>query len=1420
MYQNALKLHSQGPPCFDATQAAYDALFGSEIFTYPESLSESRRVELYGPSYVEDEDYEPNVLPATGVPAGGIDGAPNTLPHILYLSYKNYGQFLLDRLTYQLRSMQHGLIDSTVFMRSGMGVFASNVVNLFTEALERDDTDIDLWRRTSRLSALLDNRRIARFCLESVLDEDAEDVQTSLGPFGLEAAFAKNELDDLIESIDDNLSKSQSRLSSTQPPKFPDSLKRLMDTCPELPPPPEKVIMVNTDRHESQVRNIYTSFRTWASLGLSILQHLSNVELDYGARCLVNLPGEETPTAPGVLGRPQIDHTIGIVAGSPMSGTVDKSTKRRSTCSGEVSKLDDLGTASSNTTVKDDKETAGTTVNTKNPPLENKIDESLDSVIDGTTYCSPSLMNEPCKDASTGQVNLPTRKRTLDSAGLPDSVDGGRVRSKRIRARVEVPDEDHAAAELAMSYELQLHDSIQADQNVFELTNHLFLRLGCQKKTNLAELRHILEMPGRLETPGAVLEGGLQIAMRDFRDALNEWNADKSSIFFLRKGREDILEQLGGNNSGLTLFLEYLQRGSQRPSTQPVMANDEGLWSFILAINKSHIPIEMLAIWWLVELLAPKRHNSGKEGGTQLLSDTKSVYISRVWSAELKEMVVQMLIINDEAIFVLLRNRIENFDQGTSDRELLHEYFVHDADVIEFAQTIFEIYLDIYGRITNPSSEVDQDMRTVQQYRLRRWAGLANQAMRRYSTSGIGYDFSQVLVLRHVWAVVIHMNITNSASHEHIVLCFEDLKTILKDAESPIVEIRNNAAMPEISIQAADREISKLSTMDFFVNIFNGDSNNPGIIIESLEPILITFKSDEGSISSTSSTASIHRQDPEIMELDTQSPKLMMQNGSQEQQKRPMIEFLEKASTSLRLFLWRKLTVAYEAINYTPMVFLCNMKSVELILQELRSLTYAEEPLDDRIASLLHWLRKLEDLISRSLTMAIDDPTTFECMDEHHLRISIVTCADLVELMHVVAIWEDSIRIGQSLMPQQPLGPTSLVYAASIDKLRTLHVKMWMLQYTILREAMAQNLHQFQNSKEDLAEYLKLVHNALSIRQFCKLSKKIFLRFMRTELVSLDASKSLDHTMAQVVFDLYGVRLCPSHQSLEDHGCTADSLDRSSAIDMIDFVMKQARDINVKDLLKSDLKSAIDKMQTPIGTPRLTGPQTFNKRLITSYLKSPINPIDLYRCLQGIGNVFGKAIKNEYTSIVEKGWYFILGYLTFAKFRSQKRTSPSPTDDLDIAVALFRIDLEYDTEKWETWYRLAQVYDAMNEEDTTWSADKLNSRRQELNTLQKNAIHCYKMALAVAIRCADDRFDTASKISELYTDFGNRIYASSREPFSMEVFSLVEYSRHFNGEVKGMYQSRPFRDLKPRPAWDFSAGLFRQGLTDKPHRWL
>jgi hypothetical protein len=139
-----------------------------------------------------DNEYDENVVePGTITTSGGARGAesaPSTLPQILYLSYKNHGQFALDCLKFYISSGNEQI------PREQVNSSAKMALRCFSEALLRDDSDTELWRRVSRISGVLESRRLVRFCLEAVLDGEGDVAGSGLAGLGIEEGYAGDEL--------------------------------------------------------------------------------------------------------------------------------------------------------------------------------------------------------------------------------------------------------------------------------------------------------------------------------------------------------------------------------------------------------------------------------------------------------------------------------------------------------------------------------------------------------------------------------------------------------------------------------------------------------------------------------------------------------------------------------------------------------------------------------------------------------------------------------------------------------------------------------------------------------------------------------------------------------------------------------------------------------------------------------------------------------------------------------------------------------------------------------------------------------------------------------------------------------------------------------------------------------------------------
>ncbi|KAI2765960.1 hypothetical protein DTO012A8_8824 [Penicillium roqueforti] len=627
----------------------------------------------------------------------------------------------------------------------------------------------------------------------------------------------------------------------------------------------------------------------------------------------------------------------------------------------------------------------------------------------------------------------------------------------------------------------------------------------------------------------------------------------------------------------------------------------------------------------------------------------------------------------------------------------------------------------------------------------------------------------------------------------------KDLKQILQSLGDPSVTLINNATMSELSAAVIDQEVLKLKCMDFFAKVFNSDSEDPVTLIEAIEPIL-----EPSSI--------------EYAEMPTESDMNHPTSHLAE-----MAAFLDRGDATLRLFLWRRLQEAYQAIDYPPKVVSCYLRSIEVIMAELEAAKHGEETSQHRQVALLGWLKALDGIVAKAILLILEDSEqAFDCFDMEHLQTSISAIARLVRLLHSFILYEDSVRVGQ-ISGRDFRGSLAKSLENMKEKMRELYVRCWILQYTLFMEAIAQNKELFNDPLEDRIHFLRSVHNALGVRSMCRYSQKKFLKLLKSELFGLETKGDYEFDVCQILLDLHGIKFS-AFDGTVDHGCPPEKLDRPTAIMMIDFVLQQANKMNMKDLFKSELKTTIEKMQQAIGPAKASSqtPQlTFNRRLVNVYLKAPINPSNLLRAVQGITELSTTIVPTENAKIASKGWFFLLGHAALTKFRSQKRLSPGPTSELDDAIGFFRQDLDHGTDRWETWYRLAQTYDSKLDEDITWTADKINNNRSDLAALQRNAIHCYAMAVSTAMRTAEPTAETREAMSDLYSDFGIRLYSSSREPLSMGVFSVVDFPRHYSSEVsQQMYKGTPFKEMSAYSTWNFASNLLKRAAVDKSKRWI
>ncbi|KAK2858524.1 hypothetical protein FQN49_004648 [Arthroderma sp. PD_2] len=1400
LYQTALKLHSLGPKHYKEAGEAYDALFKSEIFKFPQSIGPGT-----APSeddYIEEID-EPSAVSVVAVDE--TETAASALPQTLYLSYKNYGQFLLDTVRYAWE--QGGDLADTA-------PSTASAIRHFADALERDDSDLELWRKCGRVGDALRSHRISRFCLESVFEGNGDGIDDGFEQLGIEQVGAVNDLRKFFTALYDQVSLAQ--LPKKQPRRaLLNFLQRQIDPFPYLPSALRQLDGGFISRGHAlpaiKRHSITPTASTWAALGEKILELL----------------GDEGPSqkAGGVQGTMEIRLPDPDVSMTSPAATLPIIQGRRASKNKNSTTADqcDIETKpDSNANLPQPK--AGVVAKEPTPEADEKADEKEDEKADGKvdenvaddSHSHKEKEDEQAAEKDKEDAEKPnepadepevkpgpqTRKRSSASIVNEEPTDGGRTKSKRIRARESIADTHTQPEEVIFDqtryFEDRLEIYAQADEWMFSTANGLLSKFGVEELGSIDQIKQVLA-PKDDSLPRVSTEPSPEsLAFHDLRYVIENWNDGLGKVALHSDIFADTQDGLkGAKKSGLSVFLEHSKQVGAKAEQGGDSVDNEGLEQFAESINANNLSMQEVAFKWLEKYLKPDLQSLD---GHDISSVTDSAYAAQWLPKSTRDILTQILLRLDEFVY----GRLKDFALSLEKRILSHacgtpySFTPDDLTAVEMAQSIYELHLDIYDSVVC-RKEKSPDATIVQQDRLNRWRSMTRGYISYYLDLCVVDNRQTAIVLRHLWATTFHENMIDEQNRDYVLLCLSDIRRALVSLGDPVISLVNNSTMPEISTAAIDKEVSRLRAMGFFTDIFGSTTADPVHLIETIEPVLdpsaVQYTDENGDIS------------------EMAEPAMATQN---------LISFLDQGDATLKLFLWRRLRDAYESIEYPTKVVSCHLRSLETIVQELNRPARMEIPVDERRSSLLKWMKLADDIIASVMRRVVTKPgTSFECFDWNHLQMSMSSLARLSRILQSFALYEDGVRVGQITPADVRPASTAKSLEQFKDKLRSMFVKSWIVQYTLLREGIEQNKELFDTPLDDRIHFLRSVHNALGLRSYCKYPKNAFVKLMRDELLTLETEDVYEDDLAQVLYDLYKFKFSPHLDVSFDHGCPYETLDQDIALKLVDFTISQTKRINIKDYLKSDLKPTVDALQRQIGLMGKSELSTpLNKRILSKFLKTPINPLELFRSVQGVSGLSMIPVYSKSSELADKGWFNFLGSAALAKFRSQKKIGPTPTDDLDLAATLFRHDLEHGKDRWESWYRLAQVYDLRLEEDIAWSAEKLNNDREELATVERRAIHAYSMAISIAVQTADLKPDEKKQISDLYTEFGLRIYASTRDPLSMGAFDVSAFMRHFSsGESQRMYEGKPFSAMEPFSAWYFASYLFHKAMKDRPMNW-
>ncbi|KAK9458150.1 hypothetical protein V1511DRAFT_491878 [Dipodascopsis uninucleata] len=773
------------------------------------------------------------------------------------------------------------------------------------------------------------------------------------------------------------------------------------------------------------------------------------------------------------------------------------------------------------------------------------------------------------------------------------------------------------------------------------------------------------------------------------------------------------------------------------------LPDSKGLQSFISLINNSLLTIDDSCLQFLLKLLLPQE-------------DNVDLFLKYKFPESLIGVIEDMLPLYLDALYQHIVFTVKNDGQDAIVRYL------------KLTESIYELLLNIY--IDEIQSSVGSNQKAQQKIavkadQLERWREFL------MDISCLVEDSSEQhigdLRLRYEWTTIIHKKAIGT-SHEELLELFNGFMELLLEYPNHIIYLPNTAYIPEISSQGVSMQMSKLHASSVFSDICQNLDQDAQKNVQMLEAIL--QRSDSRDISVDV--------DFEIME-----------------------QFIRNASLEFRLFLWSLLRKGYAELNESNKAFECLPISLSLVMKDLSSEEYLKLGQSQRIFTLYRSLYLLQDTLLTTSEYCLKDSQYLATLSDSKLNEVVSYLFTLLRLLHVCMVHEDNL-VNNNITVKE-----TKVYNKSVNKMHEMLVQSWCIVYVCYSTRLISTLSDSERAEKCL-QLLYVLHEELGTRACCSLSDGAFLKLLQSELIRIDSPES-ENEMLQCLHCRFGLALGNELFFPYDHKTTPGSLDRPNALELVQFIMAMAlRKRNSQTLPRSDMKVALDKFCEVIGVPRRDQTSIYyNQSVLESFLNQSLDPLILKRSIRGEECLSTIKVKSDYAKVAMIGLYFLQGQVYLTQYRSRKRTMAGRTEDLDYAIRYFKHDLVCNTNRFESWYGLAQTYDAQAEDDMTWSAEKLNSEyRKSIGATQRRAILCYSVATSLYLR-QDTIIPPKSILATFWTDFGYELYSSARAPMEMEAFHVEEFERHFSGST-GMYSKPRHPELKSTTAIKLSLHMF------------
>lgn len=887
--------------------------------------------------------------------------------------------------------------------------------------------------------------------------------------------------------------------------------------------------------------------------------------------------------------------------------------------------------------------------------------------------------------------------------------------------------------------------------------------------------------------------------IRDLKTLLEGWDDEQSDIFLETSTVSDISKI---NRQPVMQVLDSASLGTNDSVRLPFTPSTRDIDQFLQRINSGKYHILEVRLELLKILLG---------------SRTKGCCLAKdQWPPSLLDSVKRLFDTCESYIYQYL---MQSTFTGTGEHSIL-----------EICESIYELTVDFYisceRQIRSSKSQIRMHLKEVEHNkamaltRLLRWNGLFSDILSLWPK-----DRTTVaeIILRHEWVSILIGEVYEESPDDTLYLFRQLLQSIESSTYQDIdVEFPNFANVPTLSLSGIRTQISKYEVASIFAKIFHGDA-------EAEVTETSANEKKHGDRRSESVSPVEGSEEPKISLSDKISilESILMPDEHESQwtpQHEALAHFMSSASLQFRLQLWYLLLDGYNRVGEGSKAFDGYVRIFIASVDEFSQKSYSEVPEHRRLAQLLRSINICLDLTTGLLKLVLENESLLEGLPADRISQTFEALIRLLRMLHIYILFDDSINNNTIQAPSHPL------WDRSAQKFGELIVSSWSLFYFFYRSILSE---EHRNKPDILNDILSIIHEEIGVRGYCGLLNGVFLDLCLKEMLRLDWSES-ENDMLQCMQCRYGLAIGTDYFQPYDHHVTPSDIDRQAAMKLSKFLMGMI--FRKKNLQQStqrvDIKGVLDQFYESIGDPDSDNFSIArNSSEIERLLEGPFTLRFLQDCLRG--RVYQSLVTgpDPIFAVANYGFYYVLGQSQLNLFKIRKRTMPGRTDDVEEAIKFFKSDLICNTGRFESWLGLAQAYDALAEDDLTWTADKVNNpnSRKEVTTNQRRSIIACAMAINGHIQNSRLSAQELEKIktftlahytqlvSGIYSFFAKILYNAAQPPCDLEAFEIHLERMYFGPE--GVIPGTLEHKVKKETILSIIYRLTKLATKEQPGSW-